>query len=754
MIVNKTYYFLKPIIPWRLRLALRRFRASRRRRAFADVWPIDERSGAAPQGWPGWPNGKRFALVLTHDVEGPKGLARVEKLAELEAKYGFRSCFNFVPEEEYRVSDDLRQSLEQRGYEVGVHGLEHDGKLYRSRANFSEKAARIREYIRKWDARGFRSPLMQHKLAWLHELGTEYDASTFDTDPFEPEPDGMRTIFPFWVSGPNGTGYVELPYTLVQDFTLFLILREQSIDIWKRKLDWIVEHGGMALINTHPDYMHFEGGEKERDEFPVAHYEEFLRYVRDKYQNCCWAAMPKQVAHYYRESLPQPSRNTRKKICMLAYTAYEYDNRVRRYAETLAKRGDQVDVIALSSSAFRRPVETICGVTVHRVQYRDCNERHKWSYAWRLGRFLLRSAGVLTRLHKQNRYDLIHIHNMPDFLVFAAWYPKLDGAKLILDIHDLTPELFASKFGTTVASAYVKLLKLIERASAAFVDHVIVSNDLWAGTIVSRSVSKEKCSVFLNHADPAIFYQRPRTRTDDKFVVLFHGSFQWHQGLDLAIEAFVHLHQQLPNAELHLYGGGGNNLEGDLAALAHRLGVSDKVKFCGGVALDKIADVIANADLGIVPKRADSFGNEAYSTKIMEFMSQGVPVVVSQTKVDTYYFDEGIVHFFPSGDSRALAAAIVDVATDEQLRETLIARGYMYIERNGWGTKRQEYIDLVDSLYTGNAAPVYLEGSASLGEQANRARFTLELPASAKDGRRASVAERGSFSLAPQKRES
>ena len=126
------------------------------------------------------------------------------------------------------MSDGVRKMLEQGGFEVGVHGLEHDGKLYSTKAKFAAKASRIREYLQRWNACGFRSPLMQHKLSWLHELGVAYDTSTFDTDPFEPEPDGMGTIFPFWVPGPNGSGYVELPYTLVQDFTLFSVLREQK----------------------------------------------------------------------------------------------------------------------------------------------------------------------------------------------------------------------------------------------------------------------------------------------------------------------------------------------------------------------------------------------------------------------------------------------------------------------------------------------------------------------------------------------
>src|SRR5215475_3301964 len=139
------------------------------------------------------------------------------------------------------------------------------------------------------------------------------------------------------------------------------------------------------------------------------------------------------------------SASRRKKICMLSHNNYETDNRVRRYAEALAKRGDHVDVIALSGGQVPLGMETINGVNVFRVQHRNRDERHKWTHAWRTMRFLLVSSTVLTRLHFRVRYDVIHVHNLPDFLVFAAWYPKLTGTKLILDIHDLMPELFASK---------------------------------------------------------------------------------------------------------------------------------------------------------------------------------------------------------------------------------------------------------------------------------------------------------------------
>lgn len=697
-LLNKSYYCLKPYLPWRVRIGLRRWLARHRRNAYSAVWPIDPRASATPPGWPGWPHGKQFAIVLTHDVEGRKGLSRVEPLAQLERNRGFRSSFNFVPEGEYRVPDSLRQMLEIANFEIGVHGLNHDGKLYNSKRLFLATTAQIKEYLHRWNASGFRSPLMQHRLGWLHELDIEYDCSTFDTDPFEPEPDGVSTIFPFWVPDGNGGGYVELPYTLIQDFNLFVILREPNINIWKRKLDWIAEHGGMVLLNTHPDYMCVEGTPL-RDEYPIKRYQEILAYATEHYTGRYWMAKPGEVARYYMDNVPSPSRNSRKKICMLAYTFYESDNRVRRYAETLVRRGDQVDVIALSGAKFHKAAEQIDGVTVYRIQRRTPDEVNKWVFAWRLMRFLLKSSACLTRLHERNRYDVIHVHNMPDFLVFAAWYPKLMGAKLILDIHDIVPELFVNKFKSSLNSAYVRALKIIERLSAAFVDHVIISNHLWREKLVKRSVPDGKCSVFVNHVDAAIFYPRRRTRQDDKFVTLFPGSLHWHQGVDIAIEAFAQVKHRIPQSEFHIYGGGAEQ-QAQLVRLAQRLGLNGSVKFYQPVSLEEMPQLIANADLGVVPKRADSFGNEAYSTKIMEFMSQGVPVVASRTKVDTFYFTEGVVHFFKSGDSQEMADAMLQVIGNAQLRQELIARGHEYVEHNSWEHKKDDYLALIDRLST------------------------------------------------------
>ena len=298
---RNAYYLLKPVIPVRIRSALRRWRASARREKYSSVWPIKPGSEHPPDGWAGWPEGRRFAFVLTHDVESQLGVDRVRQLAELEMSLGFRSSFNFIPEGPYRVSPKLRHWLVDQGFEVGVHDLNHDGKLFRSREGFRRRAGRINHYLKEWNAVGFRAGFMHHNLPWIHDLNVAYDASTFDTDPFEPQPDGVDTIFPFWVAGSDGGGYVELPYTLVQDFNLFVILQEKTPEIWKTKFEWIAAHGGMALVVVHPDYTSFDGAHLAHNEFPVSLYQEFLQWVKARSLEACWYSLPRDVADFYRK---------------------------------------------------------------------------------------------------------------------------------------------------------------------------------------------------------------------------------------------------------------------------------------------------------------------------------------------------------------------------------------------------------------------------------------------------------------------
>lgn len=296
----KCYYSVKPFIPRRLQIMLRRYVAYRTRHLNMNVWPIDPGAGASPPGWQGWPEGKRFALVLTHDVDTQRGHDRCLQLMKLEQEAGVRSSFNFVAEE-YAVSEEIRSHLEMGGFEVGVHGLRHNSSLFNNKDEFLRQSVRINYYLNDWGAVGFRSPCMYHNLQLMHNLNITYDASTFDTDPFEPQPDGFSTIFPFFVAG-NGDGqkgYVELPYTLPQDFTLFILFKERNLEIWKRKLDWVVAHGGMALFNTHPDYMSFDGRPTAFDEYPAGLYQEFLQYIVERYHGQYWQALPKEVAELW-----------------------------------------------------------------------------------------------------------------------------------------------------------------------------------------------------------------------------------------------------------------------------------------------------------------------------------------------------------------------------------------------------------------------------------------------------------------------
>jgi glycosyltransferase involved in cell wall biosynthesis len=290
----------------------------------------------------------------------------------------------------------------------------------------------------------------------------------------------------------------------------------------------------------------------------------------------------------------------------------------------------------------------------------------------------------------------VHVHSVPDFLVVEAALPKLLGTPIILDIHDILPEFYASKFNLSQDSLLFKLLLLLERWSIAFSDHVIVANHLWHQRLLTRSASAEKCTPICNYPDPQLFSRRPRRRTDGKFVITYPGTLNWHQGLDIAIKAFRKVLDQIPDAEFHIYGEG--PAKPSLIRLAEHVGLCGKVRFYDPLPLGHVAEVMADSDLAVVPKRASAFGNEAASTKIPEFMAVGIPVIVSRTKVDTYYYDDSLVKFFDPENEADLADSIVLLQRDRQLRDQLVSNAAKYVEHNTWQVRKQEYLDLVDSL--------------------------------------------------------
>lgn len=384
------------------------------------------------------------------------------------------------------------------------------------------------------------------------------------------------------------------------------------------------------------------------------------------------------------------------KICMVAYTFYETDNRVRRYAEALVKRGDLVDAIALRREG-QGAFEIIKGVRIFRIQKRVIDEGSPSSYLGKLLMFFVRSMWLLTINTLKERYDIIHTHSVPDFQVFAAIIPRLTGSKVILDIHDIVPEFYASKFGVGERSFIFRWLVLMERLSIAFSNHVIISNHLWQAKLIKRSVSLDKCTTIINYPDTSIFFPRPRTTSrNGEFLLCYPGTLNHHQGVDFAVRAMGLLRERLPRVKLLIIGDGPDREE--LKAMVHENGLQDHVCITGFVPIEQIAETMANIDVGIVPKRSDCFGNEAFSTKIMEFMAMGVPVVASKTRIDQYYFNDRLVRFFESGNIEDLAAKVLELAKDPAMCDHLRQDAWEFIKQNNWDVRKSEYLELVDRL--------------------------------------------------------
>lgn len=298
--VLRVYYDLRPYIPRRMQIALRRLYARRQARRPFPRWPIEPvlvdhqhaelRRRLPEHGERGvplvnfWPGDHRFAFVLTHDVEGTAGVENIARVLEVEQRHGCVSSWNFCAEE-YPIADGTFELVRRAGGEIGLHGIDHQCKLFSSRDRFQRELPRIHRYMREWDVVGFRSPAMHRNADWMSELGCLYDSSYPDTDPFEPQPGGCCSIFPFF----NGD-LVELPVTLAQDHTLFDILRRQDIEPWKVKAEWIADNHGLVNVIVHPDYMLTE----ER----LGLYEQLIVYLRGLSGG--WHALPRDVAGWWK----------------------------------------------------------------------------------------------------------------------------------------------------------------------------------------------------------------------------------------------------------------------------------------------------------------------------------------------------------------------------------------------------------------------------------------------------------------------
>jgi glycosyltransferase involved in cell wall biosynthesis len=473
----------------------------------------------------------------------------------------------------------------------------------------------------------------------------------------------------------------------------------------------------MVLVNVHPDYIAMgNGGVEDGDGYPLSHYTSFLECIRRKYSDEAWCVVPRELTRRVKEAYEGTGPRRPLHACMLSYSFFERDNRVLRYAKTLAARGDFVHVLSLgqdegsesgagatstpmptaSPVSALQPIEYMDGIRLYHVQSRRRDEKRPADFLKRVLAFCQRSAFLLWRLQRLRRFDVIHVHNVPDFIILAAFFPKSQGTRLILDLHDLLPEFYQSKFRISTDSLFFRALLAVERISCQFANHVIVSNHLWMAKVMARSSNPEATTTFVNHVDVELFRPRPFEESLPRPVVIFPGGLHPHQGVDVAVKAFVHVLKQYPTAEFHIVGDGPEKKR--LEELIVELDLGASVKMFPPVPLNKVGELLSKAHIGVVPKLADGFGNEAYSTKIMEFMAAGLPVVASETLIDQFYFGKGEVLFFKSGKELELAQALGRVLCDSELRRTLIERGLAYTREHGWTQKSEEYLRVVDGL--------------------------------------------------------
>ena len=300
----RAYYALKPMLPRRLQIAMRRRHAARRAQRDFPAWPIEpllveherlelerriERAGGSPVPFVGyWPEGRSFASIVSHDVEGPEGIANIPRVLEVERRHGIVSAWNFCGEW-YEIPDGTFELVRKAGCEVGLHGILHDGKLFRDRASFEANLPKIHSYMKRWGAVGFRSPATHRNPDWMPELGCLYDGSFPDTDPFEPQAGGCCSVLPYFIGD-----LVELPITLVQDHTLWEILGDETTKRWTTKSEWLARNHGLIQLLVHPDYL--------LSDSRLALYDSFLEWLSTLGRDGGgWHALPREVAEWWKE---------------------------------------------------------------------------------------------------------------------------------------------------------------------------------------------------------------------------------------------------------------------------------------------------------------------------------------------------------------------------------------------------------------------------------------------------------------------
>jgi glycosyltransferase involved in cell wall biosynthesis len=372
------------------------------------------------------------------------------------------------------------------------------------------------------------------------------------------------------------------------------------------------------------------------------------------------------------------------------------DIRVEREARALVARGHHVDVICARLTDEPRR-EVIDGVHVHRVPVRRQRGKGLGRQLAEYVSFTFWAAAQLLRLQLRHRYDVVQAHNVPDFLVFAALPARLAGSRVILDLHDLMPEFYASRFGGEMRSLPVRVVRWQEQLAIAFADQVLTVTDLWRDSLIARGVPASKVHVVMNAPDADLFAPRePVLGGMPPLTVIYHGTLTHRYGIDLLVRAVDLARRRVP-LRLLLHGRG--EMVPEIEALIQELDMGDVVTLSTElVPTAELARTIATADIGVVPNRNDVFTDGILPTKLMEYAALGIPAIVARSSATSAYFSEEMVRYVDPGDVAGMADAIVELANDPECRLRLATSAQAIARRHPWRDEATRYTDVVESL--------------------------------------------------------
>jgi glycosyltransferase involved in cell wall biosynthesis len=404
---------------------------------------------------------------------------------------------------------------------------------------------------------------------------------------------------------------------------------------------------------------------------------------------------------------PQPRRpvsldqDGRRRIAMVVHSYYDEDPRVRREAEALVTAGHEVDVIALRR-VTDEATGAVAGVAVRRLGV----QRHQGAgvavYLREYISFLARSGWALARAHRWRHYDLVQVHSLPDFLVFAALPLRLVGVPLVLDLHEAMPEFFKSRFPGASNPLANRVMVIQERLSIAVASAVVTVNRVMATRLVDLGVAADKVHVVTNSASLGLFDVAAapvRAFAADGVVrLIYAGALTPTYELDVALRALRRLADERPDLAIHFEIYGRGDAEPHLREQAFRLGMADRLTFHGRIPIEDVPAAIAAADIGLAPTRHDPFTDVSLSTKLFEYAAMGKPVVATRLPLVSATFPEGTIATYPAGDANAMAAAITSLLDDPDEREDAVARTLEIVRAQSWETQAAAYVALVEAL--------------------------------------------------------